>query len=339
MLPRVLRAWYILAESRELEDKPLARRLFDTPVVLFRGDGGRAGALLDRCPHRNVPLSLGSCVRGKLECPYHGWQFEPGGACTHVPSLSGPSEAKGRRAPALPIVERQGFVWAWGAFDEEPTSEPHSFAKMGTAGYTTVTRSVEARGSLFSTIENALDVPHTAFVHRGLFRTENRGISIAAKIRRTRDRVEVDYVGEPRPPGIVGKILSPSGGIVTHTDRFILPSIAQVEYRIGDENHILVDSVMTPIEDFVTRIYAVVSFKTRLPGNLLKPVLEPLALRIFAQDADMLARQTANIHHFGGEQFLSTEIDVMARHIQRLLRAAERGEVVSEESSEVTLLV
>ena len=44
-------------------------------------------------------------------------------------------------------------------------------------------------------------------------------------------------MGEPRPPGIVGRILSPSGGLVTHFDRFILPSIAQVEYRIGTENH------------------------------------------------------------------------------------------------------
>ena len=181
--------------------------------------------------------------------------------------------------------------------------------------------------SLHSTLENALDVPHTAFLHRGLFRTESRGITITAHVRRRGDRVEAEYVGEPRPEGIVGRLLSPSGGLVTHFDRFLVPSIAEVEYRIGEENHVLVAAAMTPVEDYVTRIHAVVCFRTRLPHALLEPVALPLALRIFSQDAKVLAAQTETIRRFGGEQFASTEIDVLGRHILRLLRAAERGDV------------
>ena len=192
---------------------------------------------------------------------------------------------------------------------------------------------------MYSTIENALDVPHTAFLHRGLFRSESRGIEITAKVRRTRDRVEAEYIGEPRPPGLIAKILSPSGGMVTHFDRFLLPSIAQVEYRIGTENHLLVDSVMTPVTDFVTKIYAVVSFKMRLPGWLVKPFVKPLALRVFKQDAMILQRQTDLIRTFGGEQFASTDIDVLGRHIWRLLKQHERGDAGGEEDGEVTLIV
>ena len=146
-------------------------------------------------------------------------------------------------------------------------------------------------------------------------------------------------MGEPRPPGLIGRILSPSGGIVTHFDRFLLPCVAQVEYRIGDENHILVDSVMTPEDDFKTRIYAVVSFRSRLPHFLIRPFVKPLALKVFKQDAFILKKQTETIHAFGGEQFASTEIDVLGRHIWRLLKAAERGDAGSDEESEVELVV
>ncbi|HTQ48768.1 MAG TPA: hypothetical protein VMI75_38685, partial [Polyangiaceae bacterium] len=168
----------------------------------------------------------------------------------------------------------------------------------------------------------------------------SRGITITAKVQRTADRVVAEYVGEPRPTGLLARILSPSGGIVTHFDRFLLPSIAQVEYSIGTENHLLVDSVMTPVDDFRTRIYAVVSFRTRIPHFLIRPFVKPLALRVFKQDAFILAKQTETIRRFGGEQFASTEIDVLGRHIWRLLKAAERGDAHGgEESGEVQLVV
>lgn len=338
-LPRVRNAWYIVATSEELNGEPIARKLFGMPVVLFRGEGGKAGVLVDRCPHRNVPLSLGRKKGDRLECAYHGWQFDTDGVCRFVPSLCGPSEARGRKTGAFAVREQQGFVWMYGVADGEPSFEPHRFAYFDAPGYTTVTRKVQANATLYSTLENALDVPHTAFLHRGLFRSESRNIRIKARVKRTADRVEVEYVGEPRPPGLVAKILSPSGGMVTHYDRFLLPSIAQVDYRIGDENHLLVDSVMTPADDFETIIYAVVSYRMRIPGALVKPFLDPLAMRVFGQDAAVLERQTETVKRFGGEMFVSTEIDVIGKHITRLLRAAERGEAASDAESEVELIV
>jgi phenylpropionate dioxygenase-like ring-hydroxylating dioxygenase large terminal subunit len=343
--------WFIAATARELRRAPLATSLFSTPIVLFRDAEGRAGALIDRCPHRNVPLSTGEVAPdGTLRCPYHGWRFDRAGSCRHIPSLVHPSDARARHALALPTLEQDGYIWVHTApirgddastgAPPMPTKTPHRFSLLGAPGYSTVRQVVEADATLYSTLENALDVPHTAFLHRGLFRSATRGIRIVAKVRRDGERVVAEYVGEPRPSGWVGRILSPSGGTVTHFDRFLLPSIAQVEYRIGDENHILVDAVMSPISDFKTRIYAVVSFRVRPPHWLVAPFLRPLALRIFAQDARILRQQTETISTFGGEQFASTEIDVLGRHIWRLLKARERGEVGGEaESAEITLEV
>lgn len=330
---RPMAHWYVLATSAELREKPLSRTLFGVPIALFRDGHGAARALLDRCPHRNVALSPGRVVGGQIECPYHGWRFDGDGACRHVPCLVGESRAKARNAPAFPVRERDGYVWVMPVAGAEPTTEPYRFRLASDPAYTTVRQSVEAKGTLHAAAENALDVPHTAFLHKGLFRSESRGITLDVRVRRSADRVEAEYVGEPRPPGIVGRLLSPSGGTVEHWDRFVLPCVAEVEYRLGPENHLLIATAMTPVSDFVTRLYACVSFKLRVPAAVVKRALPPLALRIFQQDAEILAQQTEQIHRFGGEQFAWTDADVLGKHIWWLLRAAERGDVLGDEAN------
>jgi nitrite reductase/ring-hydroxylating ferredoxin subunit len=338
---RPLAHWYVLAASDELTAAPLPRALFDIPIALFRDGAGVARALLDRCPHRNVPLSGGRVVRGEIECPYHGWRFDGEGQCRHVPCLVGDASAKARNAPAFPVRERDGYVWVMPVAGAEPATEPYRFRYAADPAYTTVRQRVEAKGTLHAAAENALDVPHTAFLHKGLFRSESRGITLEVRVRRGADRVEAEYVGEPRPPGIVGRLLSPSGGVVGHWDRFVSPCVAEVEYRLGPENHILIATALTPVSDFVTAMYACVSFRLRAPAALVKRALPPLAMRIFQQDAVVLAKQTAQVQRFGGEQFAWTDADVLGKHIWWLLRAAERGGAGPEEAevSETVRLV
>ena len=321
---RLGRFWYVACQSEDLKEKPLARTVLGVPLVLFRGPGGAAAALLDRCPHRNVPLSLGRVVgQGALECAYHGWQFQTNGRCSHIPGLLAQGERE-RRTPAAAVREQDGFVWVYPELDQQPERAPFELPTVG-AGYARVVREVETEATLHATLENALDVPHTAFLHRGLFRG-GKANEIEATVRRSADRVEVQYDGEPRPTGIAGRVLSPSGGTVEHWDRFILPSIAQVEYRLGTDVHFRVTSLCTPENDFRTRMWALVQFRTRFPSAAVQRLLEPFALRIFGQDARILRAQAANIRRFGGEQYLSTDLDFIGPHIWRLLKQAESGE-------------
>jgi hypothetical protein len=99
-----------------------------------------------------------------------------------------------------------------------------------------------------------------------------------------------------------------------------------VEYRLGDKSHLLATSLLTPVTDFLTRLYAVVTFRVPLPHWLVRPFLTPVATHIFGQDARILAMQTETIRRFGGEQFASTEIDVLGPQILRLLLQAQRGD-------------
>lgn len=323
--------WYILCESKELRRRPIKRRLYGSPIVLFRDAEGKAGALVDRCPHRNVPLSLGRLEEGRLQCAYHGWEFSTDGVCRKVPGLCGEAEDRTRDAEAHALRELDGFVWVWGEPGVEPPVEPPSHGLRGTPGYSTVRRRVDFQATVHATVENALDVPHTAFLHRGLFRGRKDPVEIKAVVTRSPDGVQVEFLGEPRPPGLVARLLSPSGGVVTHFDRFLMPSIAQVEYRLGEENHILITGFCTPVDTFHTRVFSSVDFRLRLPHFLVKPVVIPLAMRIFEQDAWILKAQSGTVEHFGRERFTSTEIDLIGGQVWRLMRRAEQGRLPEPE--------
>jgi phenylpropionate dioxygenase-like ring-hydroxylating dioxygenase large terminal subunit len=320
-------AWYVGCESKDLKSKPLKVTILGIPMVLFRASTGTPGALLDRCPHRNVPLSIGEVDGDILRCSYHGWEFATDGSCTHLPCFTGEPNTKGHAATAYPVREQQGFIWIYANADEEPTIEPFDIPLLDDSRYTHVYQIVEAPGTMHATIENALDVPHTAFLHRGLFRSAGAGNKIEVVVRRWNDRVEAQYIGEPRPEGLVGRLLAPGGGEVEHYDRFLLPSVAQVEYKIGDDSHILITSLCTPVGDFETKLSTIISFRlARLPEWVVGTLLKPIGKQIFKQDAKMLAQQTKLIERFGGEQFVSTEVDVLGGEIWRLLKAAERGD-------------
>jgi phenylpropionate dioxygenase-like ring-hydroxylating dioxygenase large terminal subunit len=319
-----LPGWFVACTAAALRDRPLAATVQGVPLALFRGPDGRPGALEDRCPHRNAPLSAGRVRGGALECAYHGWRFEPGGACVAVPGLAGPPEARATRATPVPCIEQDGWVWVAPA--APPPAPPRRLPHLGAERYTTVRNELAVRASLFRAVENVLDVPHTAYLHGGLFRTPGPAREIEVVVRRWSDRCEAEYLGEPRPTGVVGRLLAPGGGVVRHFDRFLLPCIAEVEYRLGDTSHLVATTAVTPVDEDNTRLFSAVTFRLPVPGAAVAPVIGPIARRILRQDAWMLALQTETIARFGGERFATTDADVLGPQIARLLRHAEQGE-------------
>jgi nitrite reductase (NADH) small subunit len=55
------------------------------PVALFRTDGDRVFALLDRCPHRGGPLSQGIVSGQGVACPLHNWTIGLTDGCARAP--------------------------------------------------------------------------------------------------------------------------------------------------------------------------------------------------------------------------------------------------------------
>lgn len=103
--------WYVAATSDEVGAGLAARRIADTPVVLFRLADGTIAALEDRCAHRPYPLSAGRREGDLVVCGYHGCTYDATGRCVRIPSQETPPS--GAQVRAFPVVERGPFVWIW----------------------------------------------------------------------------------------------------------------------------------------------------------------------------------------------------------------------------------
>jgi phenylpropionate dioxygenase-like ring-hydroxylating dioxygenase large terminal subunit len=319
--------WYPACMGHDLGRRPVPVTLMGLPFVLYRDRAGEAHALVDRCPHRNVPLSLGRVhADGTLECGYHGWRFDGTGRCAAVPALDAdlgtapsPRDAIGR-----PVRELDDVVWIWGSADVPPTREPYRLPVLGegpTVGEVVFQRDIDC--TLHASLENALDVPHTAFLHGGLFRKSGQGPRVQAERNDLTDGVEVRFEGEP---AAFGPLRFPGGATFDHWDRFLLPSIAQIEYRIGDAVRIVNSILHLPLTATTTRAWFVLRFRSPLPARALAPIVRARGKKILEQDVQMLEAQTANVERFGAERYTSTDLDLLGNAITRLLRQAERAE-------------
>lgn len=108
----VRNAWYVAAWDRELQSGALLpRTVLGENLILFRDADGAPAALLDRCPHRLLPLSKGRLRHGVVECGYHGLTFDRTGRCVRAPTQARVPE--NARVRTFPVAERMGMIWVW----------------------------------------------------------------------------------------------------------------------------------------------------------------------------------------------------------------------------------
>lgn len=168
--------WYVAAWGHELAREParalLARRVLDTPMVLYRSEAGAPIALLDRCPHRLLPLSMGRLQGDLIECGYHGLCFDGAGRCVRAPGQDRiPADAQ---VPSFPAAEHLGMIWVWPGdpaladrarlFDQLPqwaqSQQTPPRWGLNCGPYT----HVKANYQLLT--ENLVDPAHVSFVHQ-----------------------------------------------------------------------------------------------------------------------------------------------------------------------------
>jgi nitrite reductase/ring-hydroxylating ferredoxin subunit len=162
--------WYVACpESKLPANQPKAVQIGDLELVVYRDSKGQPHALLDRCCHRGVRLSLGRITEDRIACGYHGWQYDPDGAIAHVPSL-GKGEAPPKRCvPSFQAAARDHYVWVWIAGEHElPTYEP-GMPVLRDVGGSWFQKTQIWNVALSDAIENQLDFAHTAFAHPGTY--------------------------------------------------------------------------------------------------------------------------------------------------------------------------
>ncbi len=166
--PALLDHWYVVAEGDDLADGPIAVRLLDRSLVVWRGPGGTPVAAPDRCPHREAPLSAGRVADGCLVCPYHGWTFGDGGRCVEVPS-----SGAGRPVPpaahlrTVHVVERYGLLWVCLG---DPAAEIPVMEAEDDPTFRRINSGVDVWNvSAPRMTDNFLDISHFPFVHVATF--------------------------------------------------------------------------------------------------------------------------------------------------------------------------
>lgn len=186
--------WTPAELSRNVKQKPVKVMLAGEALVVFRNKEGKAGALLDRCPHRGVSLALGNRTPdGCIECPFHGWRFDTTGACTHVPFNEVPDHKRERlSARALPTEEIGGVIWIYTGFGEPTAFEPPPLLKDPTRLNTPSSHLWNVHWT--RAMENMLDFPHLPYAHAG---TIGRGMK-----KQVTDESRMKVMMEDRPHGM-----------------------------------------------------------------------------------------------------------------------------------------
>jgi phenylpropionate dioxygenase-like ring-hydroxylating dioxygenase large terminal subunit len=170
IMPVPRNQWYVAALSSEVNRKIMKRQILDDHIVFFRTEDGTAVALSDRCPHRGVPLSMGTVDGNIIRCAYHGFEYGKTGACTHIPSQNTIAEQMAVRS--YPLYEVGSYLWIWmGLPSERDDSLLPDMFELGLTrpGYKVTPLFVMEINCNFQLLhENLLDTSHITFLHPGM---------------------------------------------------------------------------------------------------------------------------------------------------------------------------
>ncbi len=252
--------WYAVEFSEAVApQKPVRLRVLGQDLVLYRDTKGNPVCMSDLCIHRGGALSDGNVEGDCIRCPYHGWKFEPEGACVDIPAnLDGVPIPKKARVDAYPAVDRYGWIWVFlGDLPEEerpPIPVLPYMDDLESGKLYKLTGEFKWNAHYARVIENGVDFAHAPFVHGAAF-----GNPDEPQI----DEYEVDYEDfgatatvtmKPTPSkGLWGRLYSSrtEAKPVVTTNGFWMPNITRLHVRLPMGNMILYDANV-PVDDYTT---------------------------------------------------------------------------------------
>ncbi|MEQ8371005.1 MAG: aromatic ring-hydroxylating dioxygenase subunit alpha [Alphaproteobacteria bacterium] len=192
-------AWYPAAWDHEIGRHLFSRMILGQPVVFYRTEDGRPVAMEDRCPHRQLPLSMGELQGDRVQCGYHGLVFGTDGACVHVPGHKGaPRQA---RARIWPLVERYGLIWIWpGDPDLADAAGIIDIPGFDAAGWAVNRGPLMRVGAHYQLMmDNLVDPAHVSFVHKTTLASDG-GADVPVRVENGQNHVAVSRWILDKPP-------------------------------------------------------------------------------------------------------------------------------------------
>jgi nitrite reductase/ring-hydroxylating ferredoxin subunit len=112
-LPPFPSSWYVVDESQKLKPGEIKELQFcGQAAVIYRTHSGKAVLAEAFCPHMGAHLAHGGKLVGEdLQCPFHGFCFDPTGTC--VKTGYGTKPPPQARLKTWPVHEANGVILAW----------------------------------------------------------------------------------------------------------------------------------------------------------------------------------------------------------------------------------
>lgn len=162
--PNLKNFWYPVAFSADLKDDTMIPlECFEKSWVIFRGKDGKPGCVKNTCAHRACPLDLGSVNEGRIQCPYHGWEYSTDGKCEKMPS----TRFVDVRLKSLPCFEQEGMIWIWPGSDPPAAMIPSLQPPQGFVIHAEIVMELPVEHGLL--LDNLLDLAHAPFTHTSTF--------------------------------------------------------------------------------------------------------------------------------------------------------------------------
>ena len=221
--------WYVAAHSEDLGREPFARTILNEPVLFYRTEDGRPVAMDNRCRHRLAPLDKGKLFGDNIQCPYHGLQFSPTGACVTVPSGGDPPPRAQLRV--YPVAERNSLLWIW--MGDPDLANPETivdFSLLESEAFGWFTGYLHAKANYQLLTDNLLDLSHSEFLHP-LLSSDGWCARNRQTITREGETIFVRNVADNDNILPINKLLRPELtpiGTTIHEERWDAPALVQL---------------------------------------------------------------------------------------------------------------
>ena len=161
------RYWHPVATSAQLpgpDCKPLRTRLLGERFLVFRDSDGKVGMLDELCMHRGASLAIGRVEEGGIRCLYHGWKFAVDGTILETPNNADCRYRERMKAPAYPVVEKNGLIWSYvGPKEHQPPFR--TFAADLALPENKLVLRVDIKVNYLALWEGGLDSSHVSTLH------------------------------------------------------------------------------------------------------------------------------------------------------------------------------
>ncbi|MFN0073697.1 MAG: Rieske 2Fe-2S domain-containing protein [Chloroflexota bacterium] len=155
-------------ELPEPDCAPVRLTMLSEKLVAFRDTAGTVGFVAENCPHRGASMFFGRNEEQGLRCVYHGWKFNPSGACVDMPNEPPESNFKHKvKITAYPSAEWGGVIWIYmGPAGLQP--ELPQFEWCLVPPEQRVVNRWYHECNFAQAMEGDLDTSHVSFLHRVL---------------------------------------------------------------------------------------------------------------------------------------------------------------------------